>query len=446
MKTPHKKSYLAAAAILPLAFAMTACGGDKPPTQSESSAADDSAATESGTGEGGELTVWAWDPAFNINAMKVAEEIYKQDHPDFKLNIVETPWEDLQTKLTTLAMSNSLEELPDIFLVQNNAAQKNIINYPDVFASLEDGPIDFAEFPEAVADYSTVDGEHYGVPFDSGTAINALRVDVLEEAGLTIDDFADITYDEYIEKGKVVLEKTGKPLVSSVRGEADQIMMMLQSAGTSIFDSEGNPTIDTPDVKTALDQYVDLVSSGVMIEKNSWDEYIGSIVNGEVAGAINGVWIVGSLQTADDQEGLWEITNLPKLDGVSGATNYSANGGSSWAVSATGKQDLAKDFLGATFAGSTELYDTILPESGAVGNWIPAGSSSVYQEPQPFFNNQPIYEMVVKFSESVPKNNTGAYYYEGRNAVGVAAAEVLGGSSVDDALKEAQSTVEFAMQ
>lgn len=51
------------------------------------------------------LTVWCWDPAFNINAMQKAEAIYQKDHPDFKLNIVETPWEDIQTKLTTAATS-----------------------------------------------------------------------------------------------------------------------------------------------------------------------------------------------------------------------------------------------------------------------------------------------------------------------------------------------------
>lgn len=448
MRTKRIKSAVAMAAAFPLAIALAACGGDKPAEKPESDATDDTAATDTDTGgaEGNELTVWAWDPAFNIYAMKEAEKIYQQDHPDFKLNVIETPWDDIQTKLTTLAMSGTLDELPDIFLIQNNATQKNVINYPDVFAPLTDGPIDFSEFPTSVVDYSVIDGQNYGVPFDSGTAINALRIDVLEEAGYTIDDFTDITWDEYITKGKDVLEKTGKPLLSGVRGEADMIMMMLQSSGHSLFDADGNPTINTPEVKKVLEQYAALVDSGVMVEMSSWDEYIGSFVNGDVAGTINGVWIVGSIKTADDQAGLWEITNLPKMDGVDGATNYSANGGSSWAVSSTGNQELAMDFLAATFAGSTELYDIILPGAGAVANWIPAGSSPAYTEPQPFFNDQPIFEMVVGFGEKVPSNNTGAYYYEGRDAVGTAATEFLGGADIDQALKQAQEQVEFAMQ
>ena len=46
------------------------------------------------------LTVWAWDQTFNIYAMKEAEKVYQKDHPDFKLNIVETGWDDLQTFLS----------------------------------------------------------------------------------------------------------------------------------------------------------------------------------------------------------------------------------------------------------------------------------------------------------------------------------------------------------
>lgn len=438
MRSIRKKSILGVAAAIPLMFALGACGsGDK--------ADDGDDAADAGEVTGNELTVWAWDPAFNIYSMEEAEKVYQQENPDFKLNIIETPWDDLQSKLTTLAMSDTLDELPDIFLIQNNATQKNVINYPDIFAPLTDGPIDFSEFPDAVVDYSVVDGENYGVPFDSGTAVNALRIDVLEEAGLTIDDFTDITYDEYIELGKQVLDATGKPLLSGVRGEADVIMMMLQSAGLSLFNEDGDPTIDTPEVAEVLEEYAKLVESGVMVEKNSWDEYIGSFVNGEVAGTINGIWIVGSIQTADDQEGNWEITNLPKMSSVAGATNYSANGGSSWAVSATGNRALAMDFLAKTFAGSTELYGEILPGCGAVGNWIPAGSSPAYTEPQPFFHDQPIYEMVVEFGESVPSNNTGAYYYEGRDAIGDAATEFLSGVDINTALKDAQDKVVFAM-
>jgi len=430
VKRTTKIATTAVALAMPVTLMLTGCSGD------------------GDAGSGGDdntLTVWAWDPTFNIYAMEEAEKIYQKDHPDFSLEIVETPWDDLQTKLTTLAQSQEFGELPDIFLMQNNAFQKNVINYPDLFSDYSDSGIDFTEFPTSVVDYSTVDGVNYGLPFDSGTAIQALRTDVLAEAGYTLADFTDITWDDFLTKAKDVLAKTGKPLLSGQAGSSDTIMMMLQSAGASLFDKGGNPTIaDNDALKASIDMYTQLVQAGVFSEVNTWDEFIGTFVNGAVAGTIQGVWISGSIQTATDQAGKWGVTNLPKLD-IPGATNYSANGGSSWAISSNADVELASDFLKSTFAGSTELYDTILPSSGAVANWIPAGDSEVYSQPVDFFGGQAVYADVVKFGAEVPSNNTGAYYYEARDAVSAAITKIIGGADPDEALAEAQSTVEFAM-
>ena len=62
----------------------------------------------------------------------------------------------------------------------------------------------------------------------------------------------------------------------------------------------------------------------------------GHVSAADAATAAGDGWIAGTIQTAEDQAGKWEITNLPKLDGIDGATNFSANGGSSWAISKTG--------------------------------------------------------------------------------------------------------------
>lgn len=426
----------AAAGAATLLLAIAACSTDSTETK----------ATDGGGDSGNNtLTVWAWDPAFNIYAMQEAEKIYQVDHPDFKLNIIETPWEDLQVKLTTLAQSQEYGELPDIMLVQNNAFQKNVINYPDVFTDITDSGIKFDEFPDGVNAYSTVDGAHYGVPFDAGTAINAMRTDVLAEAGYTLDDFTDITWGQYITLGEDVLAKTGMPMLSGQAGSSDMILMMLQSTGSSLFDADGNATITgNAALEKSIDLYTEMVTKGIFLEVNSWDEYIATLVNGTVASTINGVWISGSLQTATDQAGNWGVTNLPSVEGIDGATHYSANGGSSWAVNSNADVALATDFLASTFAGSTDFYDTILPGAGAIANWSPASKSAVYAEPQEFFGGQAIYADVVAFGSDVPANNTGAYYYEARDAVSAAITQIIGGADMATALAEAQAAVEFA--
>lgn len=425
------------------ASALAGCGsGSGDGTEASGNGGGGAASTDENT-----LTVWCWDPAFNMNAMYEAEKVYQKDHPDFKLEVVETPWEDVQTKLTTAATSGDLSTLPDILLMQDNAFQKNVISYPDAFTDLTGSGISYDDFASGKTAYSVVDGKNYGVPFDNGVVVGCYRTDILAEAGYTVDDFTDITWDQYIEQGKVVLEKTGKPLISMQAGECDLIMMMMQSAGGSLFNDDGSPNIsDNETLKAVLETYKQLKEAGVLVEVNSWDEYVGTINSGTVAGTINGCWIMASIQVAEDQAGNWAITNMPSLVGVDGATNYSNNGGSSWAVTANCKNtELAIDFLSSTFGGSTELYDNII-SSGALATYAPAGDSDIYAEPNEYFGGDAVSAKIVEYSTHVPSSATGVYYYEARDAVATACTNYIGGSDLQTELDTAQQTVEFAQQ
>ncbi len=413
-------------------------------TSTDAPAADTSADASTGAQS---LTVWCWDPAFNMNAMYEAEKVYQQDHPGFNVEVVETPWDDVQTKITTAATSGDLSTLPDIFLMQDNAFQKNVISFPDAVVDLTNSGVDFSQFAAGKVAYSVIDGKNYGVPFDNGAVIGCYRTDYLEQAGLTVDDFTDITFDEYIENGKKVLDATGKPLISMQAGECDLIMMMMQSAGSSLFNEDGSANIVGNDtLKIVMETYKKMKDEGVLIEVNSWDEYVGSLVSGDVAGTINGCWIMASIQTAEDQAGNWAVTNMPSLVGASGATNYSNNGGSSWAVSANCQDTaLAFDFLASTFAGSTELYDNIL-SSGALATWAPAGDSDAYSVPNDFFGGDAVSAKIVEFSTKVPSNITGVYYYEGRDAVATAITNYINGADLESEMQGAADTVNFNMQ
>ena len=393
------------------------------------------------------LTIWAWDPAFNLFALEEAAKIYNRTNPEVKFNIVETPWDDVQTKLNTAVLSGQLNTLPDIMLVQDNAMAKNVINYPGVFADLTHSGIDYSQFADFKVEHVTVNGRQWAVPFDNGATITALRTDVLAEAGYTIDDFTDITWSQFIEMGKDILAKTGKPLLSFVAESPDIIMLGLQSAGSWMFDENGNVHIANNDVlKEVIEIYVELIQSGVAVQVNDWEQYIASFNQGTVAGTINGCWIIGSITSNPAQHGLWAITNIPRLERAPGATNYSNQGGSSWVVLQNSpNRDVAIDFLAKTFAGSVELYETILPSSGALATYLPAGNSPVYEEPHDFFGGQAIYAEITDYASKVPRVRYGVYNYEARDAIAVAIGQVLVGMPIDAALAEAEATVEFLM-
>ena len=436
-----KKKIIAFLLTITMVISLVACG--------QSSDGSGEKSTSGGSSDGGDkiLTVWAWDKAFNIYAMQEAEKIYQKENPDFKLNIVEVSWDDMQTQLGTILSSGDYSQLPDILLMQDFAYQKYIMTYGDLFQDLTNSGIDFSQFSEEKVANSVADGKNYGVPFDNGTEIAAYRTDILEQAGYTIEDLTDITWDRFIEIGKDVLDKTGYSLFSSQAASADILMQMVQSAGGSIWKEDGTPYfVDNEILKESIKVYKELVDTGVMARTNSWDEYIGTFTSGKTLGAMNGCWIMASVETAKDQSGLWNVTNMPALPGISTATNYASQGGATWGITSNCKNtELAIDFLNKTFAGSKELYDTILPSSGAIATWTPAGESAVYAEPQEFYGGEPVFQLITEFATKTPVFNTGIYYTQANDAIAVAATNVCAGADIDSELKTAEETVSFNM-
>lgn len=118
-----KKNAAALMAAAMAASLLVGCGGaasSEATSAAESKPAESTAESTAAdtTADGDEtLTVWAWDPNFNIYALKQAEAIYQKDHPNFKLNIEENVYSDIETKLITAATSEDYSTLPDLFLM-----------------------------------------------------------------------------------------------------------------------------------------------------------------------------------------------------------------------------------------------------------------------------------------------------------------------------------------
>ena len=393
--------------------------------------------------EDGKITIWTWDRNFNIASMMVAKEMYQAEHPEVEIIIEEVLSEDIETRVITAASSGDISNLPDIMLCQDNSFQKMVLSYPEVYANIT-GKYDFEGFGAGKLAYSTVNGQNHGIPFDAGTVVATYRTDYLAAAGYTVADLTDISWDRFIEIGKDVKAKTGMPMLSGQAGAIDTILIMMQSCGASMFNEDGSVNFANNEaVKMVLQYYKTMVQEGIFIEVNTWDEYCGTLSNGSVVGTINGCWILGTIMGVPEQAGLWALTNMPKLDGIEGATHYSNNGGSSWALVNGTDIDLALDFMG--MYRNVEFYNNILPTTSAIGTWAHAKEGSNYTAGNEFYNGEPIFATIVEFTAYVPANQTGAYYYDARDALGTAVTNYLNGGDLETELYTAEDTVNFTM-
>lgn len=423
-----------------MAFSLAACGS----SGGAASGGSDAASPNENT-----LVVFAWDPAFNIPALKAAEEAYKAKNPDFVLDIREQGGSsDVETAITTAASAGNYSSLPDIVLFQDHWIQKFVADYPDAWRDISDIDIKWDDFSAEKLSFSTINGVHYGVPVDNATCITAYRVDLLDECGYTIDDLTGITWDEFIEIGKAVKEKTGKYLMCMDGDGNDLIYLMLQAEGQSQF-KDGIPDFtQNPTVKQAVQAVVDMQKAGVLLLANNWSDYTDQAIQGDqVAGVLNGNWIIPTMEKVEANNGKWEITTMPTLSGKEG---YSSNGGSSLYITSNCKNiDLAKDFLAYTLGGgegATATYDKALIDGGIISCYTPAGKSDVYNQGVAFFNNQAIYADIVEMGASVPIVEQSDYHYRARSWLAAAINNIINGADIDAELENAEKQLKFEMK
>ena len=392
--------------------------------------------------EDGKITIWTWDPNFNIAAMKVAKEMYAEINPDVEVIIEEVLSEDIETRVITAASSGDISNLPDIMLVQDNSFQKMVMNYPEVYGNLT-GKYDYEGFPAGKLAYSIVNGQNHGIPFDAGTVVGTYRTDFLEQAGYTIADLTDIDWDRFIEIGRDVKAKTGLPMLTGQAGSIDTVLIMMQSCGASMFNEDGSVNfVNNEACQKVLEYYKTMVTEGIFVEVNTWDEYCGTLANSSCVGTINGCWILGTIMAVPEFAGKWALTNMPSMPGIEGATNYSNNGGSSWAITNGTDMDLALDFM--KMYRNVDFYNNILPTTSAIGTWAGAKDGSNYAADNAYYG-APIFATIVEYTANVPANQTGAYYYDARSALGTATTNYMLGGDLMTELQAAEDEINFTM-
>ena len=441
-----KKKLLSVMLVGAMVASLAACGGSSSSGGAAPAAGDSTAAAVTAGGEH-TLTVSAWDHNFNIPALEAAAEDYKANvDPEFELVINEVSGSsDVETAITTGGSAGDYSQLTDIVLFQDHYIQRYVADYPDAWVPVEGADIDWSDFGEEKLSYSIIDGQHYGVPVDNGTAIFAYRVDILEEAGYTLDDVTDCTWADWIKIGEDVYNKTGKYLLS-MDGEGNDLpYMMLQAEGASQW-KDGEPYItENETMVQIINVIVEAVQKNALYLANNWSDYTDQTIQGDmVAGVMNGNWIIPTIKQVEENSGKWEITNIPTLNGGGG---YAANGGSSlYITSNCANVDLAKDFLAKTFGGSTATYDKALTDGGVITCCISAGQSEIYKQGVEYFNDQPIYTDIVEMGTHVPVVEQNDYHYDCRRLVAAAIINAAqGGASVEDALKDAEEQLRFQM-
>ncbi|WP_225743804.1 ABC transporter substrate-binding protein [Marinilactibacillus sp. Marseille-P9653] len=424
---------LSASALLVL----TACGGGNDTEEGDE--------LEGATGEPNQLTVWTWDPNFNVRALEIAEEHYKEDNPEFELNIVENSQDDVIQRLNTSLSSGVETGLPNIVFIEDYRAQSFLNSYPGSFVPLEEyyNVEDFADYKTKAGTY---EDEVYNVPFDSGVTGLYVRTDILEEAGYTLEDVTDITWDEYVEIGKDVTEKTGIKWMTNDHNDLGIIRVMMQSSGVWLTEEDGQTPYITENesLRLGFETYKELFESGAMNVHNDWDQFLQAFNNGEVATVPTGNWITPSITAEESQSGDWAIAPIPRQT-IEGSVNASNLGGSSIYVLNIDNNEQAGEFLGATFGSDVDFYQDLATEINAIAAYEPAAEGEAYQVESEFFGGQMVNSDFAEWTQEIPEVEFGENTYAIEDILAVALQDYLNGADLNDVLESAQQQAESSL-
>ena len=399
------------------------------------------------------ISVWCWDPNFNVYAMKQAAAVYNKAKPNVTVEIVDMA-QDIEAKITAGLQAGGAG-LPDIALFQDFRIEQFIQDYPNAFVDLKAAGVDYSKFAQYKVGPMTKGGKVYGIPFDTGSTGLWLRTDYLKTAGLNPDSYLNknLKWSEVIKMGVTVKAKAGKPLLSYQSDNFDMLRIVVQSTGGQFFKDDGSLNLRSDAFKKSITLFKDLNDKGLLYSVVGWSDWINAINSDQSAGFLNAIWMVGSVKSRPQNAGKYMVIPTPLIEGVSGAANASNNGGSSWYVFASSpNKAIAVDFLKSVWATTTEdtlaFYNTILKGAGAMGTYIPSLKGSNYTAKDEFFyKSQAVYQDFARWMEKVPVLKYTPNYVPMRDSVAHAVLNYFQGKlkTVDETIAAAEAEYKQVM-
>lgn len=334
---------------------------------------------------------------------------FQASQPAYDLIVVDNPWMD------DFAEAGFLQPLND------RIAATTDFRPDDFFASL--------------TDITDVDGTTYGVPFYNYALGYIYNKDDLAAAGASVPTDLD------------GLVRTSQQLKTADRAGIamqpqrgykifEEWANWLFAAGGSIYDADGNPTLNTEQAARALDAYIDTYRTAAPPNSLAWgfDEAFRSVSSGKAASMVGYNWNLPALNdpagASGERAGQFELAPIPG--------GKSALGLWSWAIPAnSAASDAAWAFI--SWITSPEIDAERVAKGGAVIR----KSSLTNQKVLADGYGEDYYRTVGEILSDASPLTQGTGGEEMIQAVGTELNDAAAGNkSVADALRDAQAAVE----
>ncbi len=309
----------------------------------------------------------------------------------------------------------------------------------------------------------TYEDKLYGLPFYAESAMTYYRTDLFKKAGITMP--ANPTYAEIRTFADKITDKSNQVYGMCLRGKPGwgenmaYLTTLVDTSGGQWFDTKWNPTIKTPEWKSAINYYVDILKADGPpgASSNGFNENLALFASGHC-----GMWIDATVASGL----LYDKKQSQVSDKVGFAPMPTGDfkGGPTWlwswnlAIPKSSKQaDAARTFI--TWATSKDYVGIVAKANGWVS--VPPGTRQSTYDNADYKSVAPFAGFVLQAIDSANPDGQTAHPrpYTGAQFVGIPefqgigtqvgqtiAGTLTGQTTVDQALAAAQSATARTMR
>lgn len=357
----------------------------------------------------GDITVWAW--ALEADYLKSIVPKFKEKYPNINVEINKQGPDQVFQRLVAGLASGQGSQLPDLVQIQDSDLPSFLEKFQNPFVNLSklgfskyEGS--FASSKEAMVKDSK--GNYIAFPRDLGPVGVFYRTDIFKSAG--VDAKSIKTWDDYIEAGKTIKEKTGTAMLGlSLNGHIPLIRFMIHQQQSFYFDKKGNVNIESEETLRAVKKLKQIADSGITQNVTNSDGLAAAMKNGNVATIPNSVWFNGTIMDqAPELSGEWGVFPLPKFEDV--GTRAANSGGSSFAIPKSSESKAAAYLFGEFISTNTDNQIKALKDHGLFPSLTAAYDRPEFNKTVEYFGGEKIYKKFADVAVKIPEvTYTGDY-------------------------------------
>ncbi|MBQ8951224.1 MAG: sugar ABC transporter substrate-binding protein [Eubacterium sp.] len=375
-----------------MAMNLAGCGGsgDEPATTADTAAATQvatQAATETasetteevqpdsiGNSVEGQLTITIWDEGQRAGLQQIVDDWSAESGVSATIQVVD--WNNYWTLLEAGATGG---ELPDVFWMHSNVAQKymendQLLDLTDRIASSD--KIDLANYYEGIVNLYQSDGKQYAVPKDIDTIALWYNKTIFDEMGVAYPD-ETWTWDDFKEAAKKLTNDDHWGFALAPGNNQEGYYNTIYSMGGYVISEDKKKSgMDDPNSIKAIQLFTDMIAEGSCPDLATVSETAPNelLCAGKVAMAINGSWMLAGYRDNEYAAANCDVAVLPYTSTPD--DRVSIYNGLGWAAAANTKNPDAAwsliEYLGSKEAQlkQAELGVTMSAYKGTSDAWV----------------------------------------------------------------------------